>query len=222
MVHNFYCSFFQNWSKMKGIGGFRKANPDDMERVVEKSDTSSSIVSDESIKPQSFREHVGEVIHSNKFQILVICLVVLDCLFVIAELLIDLKAFEQEAGAGHNATLSSSDDAHSSSIEAIKKVEEEEEPSFIAAEVLHYFSIAILSIFLLEIGVKLFVMGKSFFHHTMEVIDAVIVVVSFAFDIASVIDTEELFSAFGLLVLLRLWRIGRIVNGTLYVLMVCY
>ena len=202
-----------------GVSGFKKAQPDDLERVVEKSDTSSSIVSDDIIKPpKTIREQVGHVIHSNKFQIGIICLVVLDCLLVIGELLIDLKAFEQEAAVGHNITQSHTDSHHganeheSSAKEALEAVEEEEEPSLIAAEVLHYMSIAILSIFLLELCVKLFVMGKQFFHHKMEILDAVIVIVSFALDIAF-IDQEGVAGAFALLVILRLWRIGRVVDG---------
>lgn len=196
---------------MKGIGGFRKADPEDLERVVEKSDTNSSIMSDDIIKPrQTLREQVGHVIHSHKFQIVVICLVVLDCLLVISELLIDLKAFEDEADVGHNLTLSVSNDEHGTK-EAIKAVEEREKPSFVAAEVLHYCSIAILSIFLLELFFKLFAMGKEFFYHKMEMLDAFIVIVSFVLDIVF-IDSEK-FSGFGLLVILRLWRIGRIVNG---------
>lgn len=204
---------------MKGIGGFAKANPEDLERVVEKSDTSSSIVSDDVIQPrQTFRQHVGEVLHSNKFQIVVIILVVLDCIMVIGELLIDLKAFEDEASVGHNITQAASDNPHGTQNPLLEKTLEEaerkEEATILAGEVLHYCSIAILSIFLLEICTKLFAMGKQFFYHKFEIVDAVIVIVSFALDIAF-INSEGLSSAFGLIVLLRLWRIGRIVNGEL-------
>ncbi|XP_067932631.1 voltage-gated hydrogen channel 1-like [Watersipora subatra] len=203
---------------MKGIGSFAKANTDDLERVVEKSDTSSSIMSDDIIKlPRTIREQIADFVHSRKFQIVVICLVLLDCILVISELLIDLKAFENEASVGRNLTHTVSKETVVSNDEpSLKKeiieAEEAEEPSLVAAEVLHYCSIAILSIFLLELFAKLFAMGKEFFHHKLEIIDAVIVVVSFALDIAF-IDSEGLSSVFGLLVLLRLWRIGRIVNG---------
>lgn len=203
---------------MVGVSGFKKTQPDDLERVVEKSDTSSSIMSDDIIKPpKTVREQVGHVIHSNKFQIGVICLVILDCLLVIGELLIDLIVYQQEAAVGHNITQSHTDSSHgaeheSSVKEALEEIEREEEPSRIAAEVLHFMSIAILSLFLVELCVKLFVMGKTFFRHKMEIIDAVIVIVSFGLDIAF-IDQEGIAGAFALLVILRLWRIGRVVNG---------
>ena len=203
---------------MKGIGGFVKTNPDDLERVVEKSDTSSSIVSDDVIKPpQTTREHLLEILHSSKFQIVVICLVLLDCLFVISELLIDLEAFELKAEDAHNGTTMATSEAYVSNDEQSAKhisegVEEEKSAIKIAEEVLHYFSIAILSIFLLELSAKLFAMGKQFFHHKLEIVDAFIVIVSFILDIAFIND-DGVTSALGLLVLLRLWRIGRVVNG---------
>ena len=198
---------------MKGIGGFVKTNPDDLERVVEKSDTSSSIVSDDVIKPpQTTREHLLEILHSSKFQIVVICLVLLDCLLVISELLIELKAEDT-----HNGTTMAASEAYVSNDEQSAKhisegVEEEKSAIKIAEEVLHYFSIAILSIFLLELSAKLFAMGKQFFHHKLEIVDAFIVIVSFILDIAFIND-DGVTSALGLLVLLRLWRIGRVVNG---------
>lgn len=206
---------------MKSSVAFRKSVSDDTERVVEKSDTNSSIVSDDVTKPpQTVREHVAHIIHSRKFQILVICLVVLDCMLVISELLIDLKAFEQEAEVGHSLsesstsshTLVTNDEPGDDVKQALEAAEQRKAATIIAAEVLHYCSIVILSIFLLEICAKLFAMGKEFFYHKMEIIDAVIVIISFALDIAF-IDAEGLASAFGLLVLLRLWRIGRVVNG---------
>lgn len=200
------------------IGGFKKAQPDDLERVVEKSDTNSSIVSDDIIKPpKTVRQQISHVIHSNKFQIAVISLVILDCVLVIGELILDLNAFEQEAEVARNISHSSVDHEHAivqdeHDKEALREVAEKEEPSKFAAEVLHYMSIAILSIFLLELCVKLFAMGKHFFTQKMEVIDGVVVIVSFALDIAF-LDHEGLASATSLLVILRLWRIGRVVNG---------
>lgn len=186
---------------------------DDKEKVIEKSETSSSINSDDLIKPsQGFREQLAHLIHSRKAQILVVVLVLLDCVCVLGELLIDLKVFEDEAKVNLNNTHPKNDAHKETSHESAAAVEEEEKASIIAAEVLHYFSIAILSIFLVELGIKLFAMGKSFFKHKMEVVDAVIIIVSFALDIAF-IGKEGLSSGLGLLVVFRLWRFGRIFNG---------
>lgn len=202
---------------MKGVGGNWKAETDDLERVIEKSDTSSSINSDELIKSAgSIREQLVQVIHSGKFQIAVISLVVLDCLLVIGELLIDLKVFENSSVNGCNvtghATPNEAQHLESGPTTSPHEETEKKESSLLAAEILHYLSITILSIFLVELCLKLFAMGKSFFHHKMEMLDAVIVIVSFALDIAF-IDTEGINSAVHLLVILRLWRVGRVVNG---------
>ncbi len=83
---------------------------------------------------------------------------------------------------------------------------------FFFLQVLHYISIGILSIFMVEICVKIFAFRLEFFKSKMEVLDAIIVVVSFALDIAFATN-EGLTSALGLLIVFRLWRVTRILNG---------
>lgn len=73
-------------------------------------------------------------------------------------------------------------------------------------------SIAILTFFMIEIFLKLFVFLWEFFHHKFEILDAIIVVVSFVLDIVLLFREHE-FEALGLLILLRLWRVARIING---------
>lgn len=80
--------------------------------------------------------------------------------------------------------------------------------------VLHGFSLAILCIFVIEIIVKLVAFRLKFFTHKFEVFDAIVVLESFILDIAS-LHAEETFEAFNLLIILRLWRVVRIVNGAI-------
>lgn len=61
-------------------------------------------------------------------------------------------------------------------------------------------------------GFKIFVYGREFFHHKFEVLDGVVVIVSFILDIVLLFREHE-FEAVGLLILLRLWRVARIING---------
>ncbi|XP_065595308.1 voltage-gated hydrogen channel 1 [Cyrtonyx montezumae] len=82
----------------------------------------------------------------------------------------------------------------------------------IAPKVFHYLSLSILTIFLVEVGFKIFVYGREFFHHKFEVLDSVVVVVSFILDLVLLFREHE-FEAVGLLILLRLWRVARIING---------
>ncbi|KAL3214545.1 hypothetical protein MRX96_007026 [Rhipicephalus microplus] len=148
-----------------------------MERVVEQNDSSlqkdaatiqtrdkpsASFVSidvdmesDVDIRPfVTFREKLSALLHSTKFQIAIVALVVLDCLLVITELLVELEILKLH------------------------------EHSYIAPKIIHSLSIFILSLFLVEIAAKLYAYRLSFFQHKMEVFDAGIVIVSFALDVA--------------------------------------
>ncbi|XP_077163457.1 voltage-gated hydrogen channel 1 [Paroedura picta] len=82
----------------------------------------------------------------------------------------------------------------------------------IVPEVFHYLSLSILTLFLVEVSFKLFAYRLEFFHHKFEVLDAIVVVISFVLDIV-VLFLKHDFEAFGLLILLRLWRVARIING---------
>ena len=74
--------------------GFKKLG-DDLERVIEKDDSNSSVTTETEdaakVAPPTCRSKLQHLLHTNKFQIGVICLVIFDCLLVIAELLIDLN-----------------------------------------------------------------------------------------------------------------------------------
>ncbi|NXY79010.1 HVCN1 protein, partial [Glareola pratincola] len=129
----------------------------------------------------SFQDMMKKLFSSHRFQILVVCLVVLDALLVLGELLMDLKIIHPDK---YNIT----------------------------PKVFHYLSLSILTIFLVEVGFKVFVYRREFFHHKFEVLDGVVVVVSFILDIVLIFREHE-FEAVGLLILLRLWRVARIING---------
>ena len=166
--------------------GFQKLQ-DDLEKVIEKEDSNSSITTDSDEKQEfhNLRERVSFILHTNKFHIIVVALVVLDSLLVIAELLLDMN---------------------------IIQVSEHKGGSDLAPKILHYSSLAILSVFIVEIFVKLYAFRLSFFRHKMEMFDAVVVLVSFILDIIFR-NKEGPESGAGLLVVLRLWRVTRILNG---------
>lgn len=65
---------------------------------------------------------------------------------------------------------------------------------------------------MVEIAVKIFAFRLDFFKSKMEVFDAIIVVVSFVLDIVYA-SAEGVESAVGLIIILRLWRVTRILNG---------
>lgn len=131
----------------------------------------------------TFRDSLKTLYSSDRFQVLVVCLVVLDAFFVLAELLIDLSVIKLEHG-------------------------------HIAPEVFHYLSLALLTFFMVELAGKLFAYRLEFFQHKFEVFDGLVVVVSFVLDIVFIFH-EDAFDGMGLLILLRLWRVARIINGIL-------
>ncbi|GIY77354.1 voltage-gated hydrogen channel 1 [Caerostris darwini] len=152
-----------------------------IEKLNFKDDGSSSVISDTDEDPSlrplvTCREKLCTLFDSHKFQIGIIALVLIDCIIVIAELILEAK--HQEL---NDKTL---------------------------PHVLHYMSIAILSVFIVEIILKIFAFRAEFFRHKLEVFDAFVVFLSFALDIAFW-DQE----AVDLIIVLRLWRVTRILNG---------
>ncbi|XP_016102739.1 voltage-gated hydrogen channel 1 [Sinocyclocheilus grahami] len=129
----------------------------------------------------SFRDSLRRLYSTERFQIVVVCLVVLDAIFVLCELLIDLSIIQ----ADHHR---------------------------IAPQVFHYLSLALLTFFMVELSGKIYAYRLEFLHHKFEVFDGIVVVVSFILDIVY-ISKEDAFDAMGLLILLRLWRVARIING---------
>ncbi|CAG5122820.1 unnamed protein product [Candidula unifasciata] len=170
--------------------GFHKMQ-DDLEMVIE-SDGCSNMDSDtgatSDLNNIPVRQKLDHIIHSNVFMVSswqlwgIIVLVIVDSLVVITELLFDLEIVH--LGTEHD---------------------------FIP-KIFHYISLAILSIFLLEIFLRLYVMRLSFFKHKLEIFDATIVIVSFILDIVFR-NSEDASVGVGLLIILRLWRVARLVNG---------
>uniref|UniRef100_A0A8C8WWA9 Voltage-gated hydrogen channel 1 n=1 Tax=Panthera leo TaxID=9689 RepID=A0A8C8WWA9_PANLE len=129
--------------------------------------------------PLDFRTTLRKLFSSHRFQVIIICLVILDALLVLAELILDLKIIKADKNA---------------------------------VKVFHCMSIAILTFFMMEIFLKLYVFRLEFFHHKFEILDTIVVVISFILDIVLLFH-EHQFEALGLLILLRLWRVARIING---------
>lgn len=77
-------------------------------------------------------------------------------------------------------------------------------------------SFVILIFFMIEVFLKIFVFRLEFFYYKFEILDVVVVVVFFVFDIVFIFREYE-FEVFGLLILFRLWRVVRIINGMFFV-----
>lgn len=169
--------------------GFRKL-ADDCERVIEKDDSSSfSTSSDYERGPRSCRQKTMKIVMSTQFQIVIISLVILDCLVVIAELLLDLRFLEVQAQDKNAA-----DDT--------------------LPKIFHYISLSILSLFVVEMLFKIYALRLELFKLKMEIFDAFVIVICFTLDIVFA-NSEGVQAGIGLLIILRLWRVSRILKGVI-------
>lgn len=82
----------------------------------------------------------------------------------------------------------------------------------IILQVFHYLSMALVTFFMIELAGKLFAYRLEFIEHKFEVFDGLVVLISFILDIVFIFH-EDAFDGIGLLILLRLWRVARIING---------
>ena len=129
----------------------------------------------------------------------VIILVLLDTMCVICELVIP-------ENKNHDQSLSNS-------TKAINIENQDHINDNLISYILKYVGLTILGIFLVEIVIKLAFNTRAFLKSKLELFDSTIVIASFVLDI--VFFDHSAHSAFELITLLRLWRIARIVNGSI-------
>ncbi|BFZ01974.1 hypothetical protein BsWGS_05013 [Bradybaena similaris] len=215
--------------------------------IIEEDDSSSSCEEDEHshvIDPNSCKGKIEHAMKSNVVQYCIIALVIADCLIIVLELLIDMEFIQfpdPEPPTSHHTNGDSHPVAYASlSLNSTTHLPEHEESLYHnsssnynsshgehhphhhtnkekAEHVLHAFSLGILSLFMVEVCMKIFVEGTHLLKQKAEVFDAVVVVVSFTLDIVfSFVSVESAAKdAAGLMVLLRLWRVTRIINGVI-------
>ncbi|CAF3554190.1 unnamed protein product [Rotaria socialis] len=142
------------------------------------------------------------VVEKTIFHIAVVVLVLIDCVLVVSELLLDFIYLSQKCDSKAKNT------SHH---------EEVENPKLeLAIELLHYASIILLAIFVLEVIVKIYAFGKkwwNFREKKMEWLDAAIVIVSFVVDIYFLQKPNVIAEISLLFISFRLWRIIRIINS---------
>lgn len=144
-----------------------------------------------------WQREVVHVVEQPIFHITIIVLVLLDCFFIVSGLMLDFillkKPCEQKP---HGHTTSHHDDVMSERIEQ-------------AAEILEYCSLVLLTIFIIEVLMKIFAFGRHWwnFHKKLfEWFDAIVVISSFVIDLIN-IHKKNFFTGVPLLFIsLRLWR----------------
>ena len=113
----------------------------------------------------------------------VVVLIVLDSLFVTIELILNAEYCEKKD-------------------ETLKTV----------GEIFKYMGLTILSLFMVELILKIVFLNKEILKSKLEIFDALVVLVSFGFEMVFLKD-DELEAIGQLTSIFRIWRLVRIVNG---------
>ncbi|RNA22836.1 voltage-gated hydrogen channel 1 [Brachionus plicatilis] len=130
----------------------------------------------------SIKEKIRKVLLSNYLHVAIVVLVILDSLCVTIELIIEAEN-KNNSHALH-----------------------------VAEEVFKYLGFGILCIFMVEIALKIIFVFNEFRHSKLEILDAIVVVISFIAEIVVLKHDDAISAIVGLIAILRLWRIIRIVN----------
>ncbi|THD19191.1 Voltage gated hydrogen channel 1 [Fasciola hepatica] len=123
---------------------------------------SAKDLSEETEKP-GCRKKFAQMFHTKAFHITVLVISSLDGLLVLCILLMEIEVLKQQGGVAHSQLVTSQ-------------------------FYLECISVAIVSLFLIEIVFKFWAFGTKFYReHWLEIVDAVVCVVSFAVDVYNII-----------------------------------
>jgi hypothetical protein len=183
----------------------------------------STIVTPVARQEESLYKRIGDLLSSNKFQIMIVVLVIIDCLFVAGELILEsihssphdkrtvIKTSDIIKWCLNNNRSSESSpknefyilDHSSSGGSGGDSVDHDPHYVLTFFETLFkYGSFGILSLFIVEILAKLiFSPGK--FLHLLEVFDSIIISVSFGLNLFLFITQKDLYIFTGIITILR-------------------
>lgn len=146
-------------------------------------------------------KHQRAIVHlveRTVFHIGIIVLVLIDCLLVVGELMLDFIYLSEKCDRNRTKhSNGSEEDVSNHQLE-------------LAIEILHYASIGLLAVFVLEVLTKIYAFGKKWWNirqKKMEWLDALIVIVSFAIDIYFLKRPNIIAEISLLFISFRLWRI---------------
>lgn len=163
-----------------------------------------------------FRHTIKEILNSRAFHIIIIVLVVLDCLFVCGELLIDYleiyltssnhhtdnKKFLEHMPADFYSLDQNSTTNHTNSVSEHYLNHNLLEFLKVLENIFKYGSITILGIFIIEIVLKIIFAPKNFCK-PLEIFDAIIVIIGFTLNIVLLHLHVVIHSLSGIITVLR-------------------
>ncbi|XP_075240444.1 voltage-gated hydrogen channel 1-like [Convolutriloba macropyga] len=77
---------------------------------------------------------------------------------------------------------------------------------------LHLMGVSILAYFVVEVILRIYAFGYEILYEKFELFDITVVVTTFIFEMVF-IQHEDALSTTGLIVLMRMWRVGNVING---------
>ncbi|XP_037512765.1 uncharacterized protein LOC119389527 [Rhipicephalus sanguineus] len=164
--------------------------------------------SSQSENTQRTCERVWTALNSRLCNVFIIVLSVATGLAILLKLLTDIQ-FAQDAEIQlmlQNCSLNLSTGGSHSAYLTVAKLE-----AFVA--LLSSLTLAVLSLFLAEVLLRAIAGRARFFMQGPEVLDAVVVVVAFGLNVASRVSPDKGRQAGALVILLRVWRIQRVLDS---------
>lgn len=164
--------------------------------------------SSQSENTQRTCERVWAALNSRLCNVFIIVLSVATGLAILLKLLTDIQ-FAQDAEIQvmlQNCSLNLSTGGSHSAYLTVAKLE-----AFVA--LLSSLTLAVLSLFLAEVLLRAIAGRARFFMQGPEVLDAVVVVVAFGLNVASRVSPDKGRQAGALVILLRVWRIQRVLDS---------
>jgi hypothetical protein len=146
---------------------------------------------------------IVHIVEKTSFHVGIIVLVLIDCVLVVGELMLDFINLNEQC----------SNKTRHTQKEEVKNHELE-----FAIEALHYGSIILLSMFVIEVLIKIYAFGKKWWdirEKKMEWLDALIVIVSFIVDMYFINRPNVIAEISLLFISFRLWRIVSIRSSTI-------
>lgn len=131
------------------------------------------------------------------FHIAVILLVIIDCLLVVAELILDFVKLRKMCD------LKPTNDTDVHHEHELHRIE-------LAIEILHFSSLVLLGLFVIEVLTKVFIFGRHWWdihEKKMEWLDTIIVIASFIVDLVIMFQSNVFAEISLLFISLRLWRV---------------
>lgn len=147
---------------------------------------------------------IKRILNSNKLHILVIILVIIDCVCISVELVIDF-VINYNKEHRHLLNIKSPNSTSSSGLFEVLKGIDLKSVSILASieHTLRFVSLGILTFFVLEIVLKLTFVPDHVIKSVWGVLDAIVVCVSFILDILLLNDKQILHTVTGFLTLFR-------------------